>query len=233
MRIILLITSCLLAVYAKTALLIIDVQNDFCPPNGSLAVPGGTEIIPGINSLKSFGNFDLVVYTQDWHPANHVSFAVNHPNASVFTEIRVPKGENSTETILQMLWPVHCVQNSYGAQFYRTLTLPDLKKDVVIRKGTNPYVDGYSAFFDNARISQTPLDGILKAKEISKVVVTGLAFDYCVGSTALDANSLGYETIVLKDLSHAVNQNSSDEMEKKLQNAQVKVIDSQEYLADH
>jgi nicotinamidase/pyrazinamidase len=201
----------------RTALLIIDVQNDFCPPNGSLAVKEGDQIIDPINSLKASGKFDLVVYSQDWHPKNHISFAINHPNASPFILKDVPAAENSSEMISQMLWPAHCIQNSSGAQFHPKLTPPN-DQDVIIYKGTNPFVDSYSGFFDNMKKVQTNMDSILRKHNIQRVVVVGLALDYCVSYTALDAADLGYETIVPIHLSKSVSLQSEESMLAQMKN---------------
>lgn len=180
------------------ALILVDVQNDFCP-GGALPVPEGDLVVPVINRLQH--GFDLVVATQDWHPASHGSFAVNHP------------GRNPGETIelaglAQILWPVHCVQNSPGAGFHPALDRSRIA--AVFRKGTDPNVDSYSGFFDNGRRSSTGLDDYLKSQGVSDVYVCGLATDYCVKATALDAVGLGYRTCLVQEACRGVNLRPGD-----------------------
>jgi nicotinamidase/pyrazinamidase len=175
------------------ALLIIDVQYDFLP-GGTLAVNEGDQIIPVINQLQK--KFDFIVATQDWHPANHGSFAANH------------RGKNPGDFIQlgnvdQVLWPTHCVQNSKGAEFHQDLE--QIKWSKIIQKGTNPYVDSYSGFFDNDRREDTGLSQYLKSNGIEEVFVTGLATDYCVKFTVLDAIKDGFEATVVTDATKAVN----------------------------
>jgi len=168
------------------ALIVVDVQNDFCP-GGALAVPGGDEVVPEINAL--LGDFALRVFTQDWHPANHASFASNHPGRKAFEVIDMPYGG-------QVLWPDHCVQDTEGAAFH-----PDLdtsKADHVLRKGFRPGIDSYSAFFENDRETETGLDDFLRERGITAVTIVGLATDFCVQYTALDAAHLGYKVTVLE-----------------------------------
>lgn len=182
---------------AEEALIVIDVQNDFCP-GGALAVAGGDEIIPRINGLMA--DFGTVVLTQDWHPADHLSFADNHPGAAPFSLTEMPYGP-------QVLWPRHCVIGSEGAAFH-----PDLRTDpaqMVIRKGFRPQIDSYSAFFENDRRTATGLDGYLKARGIAAVTLVGLATDYCVAYSALDAAALGYRVTVLEGAARAIDLNGS------------------------
>ena len=182
---------------ADEALIVIDVQNDFCP-GGALAVTGGDEIIARINALMA--EFSCVVLTQDWHPANHASFAANHPGAAPFSLTQMPYGP-------QVLWPTHCVQGSQGAAFH-----PDLRTDpaqIIIRKGFRPQIDSYSAFFENDRSTTTGLDGYLKARGITSVTLVGLATDYCVAYSALDAAKLGYQVTVLEGACRAIDLNGS------------------------
>ncbi len=181
-----------------TALLLVDVQHDFLP-GGALAVPQGNEILPVIASLQPM--FDFIVATQDWHPAHHGSFAANHPGTQ-------PGQQIDLEGLSQILWPVHCVQGSSGADF--PTTLDQSRWQAVFQKGKNPLVDSYSGFFDNARRGDTGLADYLKSKGIARVFVCGLALDYCVKFTALDAKSLGFETYVLTDATRAVNLHSED-----------------------
>ena len=181
-----------------TALLLVDVQHDFLP-GGALAVPQGDEILPIIAFLQPM--FDVIVATQDWHPAHHGSFAANHPGTQ-------PGQLIDLEGLSQILWPVHCVQGTSGADFPTTLDQSRWK--AVFQKGKNPLVDSYSGFFDNARRGDTGLAAFLKSKGIARVFVCGLALDYCVKFTALDAQSLGFETYVLTDATRAVNLHSED-----------------------
>ncbi|WP_323040543.1 bifunctional nicotinamidase/pyrazinamidase [Gemmobacter sp.] len=169
---------------ATDALIVIDVQNDFCP-GGALAVADGDAIIPRVNALM--GQFATVVLTQDWHPASHASFAANHPGRAPFDMVDMPYGA-------QTLWPVHCVQGTDGAAFH-----PALRTDpaqLVIRKGFRPAIDSYSAFFENDRTTPTGLDGYLRSRGISAVTLAGLATDFCVAFSALDAARLGYAVTV-------------------------------------
>lgn len=183
----------------RDALIIVDPQNDFCP-GGALAVAGGDEIMKPIVGLahrfRDAGG--LIVVTQDWHPKEHKSFASNHEGRAPFTTTAMPYGE-------QVLWPDHCVQASPGADFH-----PDLKGAVerahlMIRKGYNPEVDSYSAFFENDKATTTGLGGWLKDKGVARCFFVGLAYDFCVGYSALDAAlRLGLEAVVLKDLTRAI-----------------------------
>jgi nicotinamidase/pyrazinamidase len=165
------------------ALIIIDVQNDFCT-DGALAVPGGEEVVPLINAMA--GDFDAVVLTQDWHPAGHSSFASSHPGKSPYEVIEMPYGP-------QVLWPDHCVQGSLGAAFH-----PDLRTDgdLIIRKGFRAAIDSYSAFFENDHETPTGLEGYLRSRGIDAVTLAGLATDFCVNYSALDAARLGFRTEV-------------------------------------
>ena len=182
---------------ANQALIVIDVQNDFCP-GGALAVAGGDEIISRINMLMQ--DFETVILTQDWHPANHASFAANHPGAVPFSLATMPYGP-------QVLWPTHCVQGTLGAEFHA-----DLKTDpaqLVIRKGFRPGIDSYSAFFENDRQTPTGLEGYLRNRGASAVTLVGLATDYCVAYSALDAARLGFTATVLEGATRAIDLNGS------------------------
>ncbi|MBS3981528.1 MAG: bifunctional nicotinamidase/pyrazinamidase [Rhodobacteraceae bacterium] len=179
------------------ALIVIDVQNDFCP-GGALAVAGGDEIISRINGLM--GDFATVVLTQDWHPADHASFAANHPGAAPFSLTTMPYGP-------QVLWPTHCVQGTKGADFHA-----DLRTDpaqLVIRKGFRPQIDSYSAFFENDHRTATGLDGYLRSRGVTDVTLVGLATDYCVAYSALDAARLGFRATVLEGACRAIDLNGS------------------------
>lgn len=180
------------------ALILVDVQHDFLP-GGALAVPKGDEILPIIASLQPL--FDHIVATQDYHPAKHGSFAANHPGTQPGQQI-VLKG------LPQMLWPVHCVEGTPGADFPSSLDRSSWK--AVFQKGKNPQVDSYSGFFDNARRGDTGLRTHLLLQGVRRVCIAGLALDYCVKFTALDAVSLGFETFVITDATRAVNLQPQD-----------------------
>ncbi len=179
------------------ALIVIDVQNDFCP-GGSLAVTDGDAILPRINAMMRA--FQSVVLTQDWHPANHSSFAANHPGAEPFSMIEMPYGP-------QVLWPVHCVQGSRGADFHADLSLD--RAAMILRKGYDPKIDSYSAFFENDRKTPTGLEGYLRARGLSELTIAGLATDFCVAYSALDAARLGFAVTVDLGASRAIDLNGS------------------------
>lgn len=179
------------------ALLVIDVQNDFCP-GGALAVAGGDEIIAGINMLM--GQFDAVVLTQDWHPAGHSSFASIHSEKSPYDMIEMPYGP-------QVLWPDHCIQGTEGAAFHPVLETN--QADLIIRKGYNPAIDSYSACFENDHKTSTGLEGYLRTRGIAEVTLVGLALDFCVNYSAVDAAQLGFKTHVRTDLCRAIDLNGS------------------------
>ena len=181
----------------KTALLVIDVQNDFCPA-GALAVVGGNEIIPHIN--EEMAKYDCVVLTQDWHPKGHSSFATSHEGKNPLELIKMPYGD-------QVLWPDHCIQGSKGAEFHPDLNIE--QANAIIRKGSNPFIDSYSAFFENDRKTSTGLDGYLKSLEIEKINLVGLATDFCVNYSAQDAAKLGYKVSVLEKMCRAIDLNGS------------------------
>ncbi len=183
---------------SDTALLLVDVQHDFLP-GGALAVPQGDEILPIIAGLQPM--FDCIIATQDWHPAHHGSFAANHPGTHPGQQIQL-------EGLSQILWPVHCVQGTPGADF--PITLDQSRWNAIFQKGKNPLVDSYSGFFDNARRGDTGLGDYLKQQGIRRVFVAGLALDYCVKFTAMDAVSLGFETLLLTDATRAVNLQPED-----------------------
>lgn len=185
------------------ALIIVDMQYDFLP-GGALAVNEGDQIIERINKLQE--KFDLVVATQDWHPADHKSFASQHPEKNPFNVIDL----NGTQ---QVLWPDHCVQGTKGAELHKDIN--QKKISAVIRKGMNPNIDSYSAFFDVNKNNPTGLNGYLKDHNISSVYVCGLAGDFCVYYTAKDALSLGYTTYILEGSTKAINQDSFDELKKE------------------
>jgi nicotinamidase/pyrazinamidase len=181
----------------KTALLVIDVQNDFCPA-GALEVAGGNTIIADIN--QEMKKYDCVVLTQDWHPKGHSSFATSHDGKEPFDVIEMPYGD-------QVLWPEHCVQGSDGANFHFKLDLH--RANAIIRKGTNPQIDSYSAFFENDRITATGLDGYFKSLGIEKINLVGLATDFCVNYSAQDAAKLGYKVSVFEKMCRSIDINGS------------------------
>ena len=197
----------------KTALLVIDVQNDFCPA-GALEVAGGNEIVPYIN--KEMVKYDCVVLTQDWHPKGHSSFATSHEGKNPLELIKMPYGD-------QVLWPDHCVQGSKGAEFHPDLNIE--QANAIIRKGSNPFIDSYSAFFENDRKTPTGLDGYLKSLEIEKINLVGLATDFCVNYSAQDAANLGYKVSVLEKMCRAIDLNGSLAAAKsEMQNCGVEFI---------
>ena len=182
---------------ANQALIVIDVQNDFCP-GGALAVVQGDAIIPQINALM--GQFQTVVLTQDWHPADHSSFAANHAGAAPFSTVQMPYGA-------QTLWPSHCVQGTKGAEFH-----PALRSDLaqmVLRKGFRAAIDSYSALFENDKTTPTGLDGYLRARGVTGLTLVGLAADYCVAFSALDAVAQGFDVTVLQDACRAIDLDGS------------------------
>jgi nicotinamidase/pyrazinamidase len=180
------------------ALILVDIQNDFLP-GGSLPVPGGDAVIPLANRLQTA--FPLVVATQDWHPANHGSFAASHPGKKPFDQITL-------NGLPQTLWPVHCVQGTRGAELSAALNRTNIAK--VFPKGTDPGIDSYSGFFDNGHRKATGLGDWLKLRGVSEVFVCGLATDYCVKFTALDAIGLGFKTHLILDASRGVNLKPGD-----------------------
>jgi nicotinamidase/pyrazinamidase len=167
-------------------LLVIDVQNDFCP-GGALAVADGDAVVPIINRLAE--RFDHVVLTQDWHPSRHSSFATAHPGSAPFETITMPYGQ-------QTLWPDHCVQGTPGAAFHPQLATE--RAELVIRKGFRPDIDSYSAFYENDRHTPTGLAGYLRERGLRRVFLAGLATDFCVHYSAVDARRLGFDTVVIE-----------------------------------
>jgi nicotinamidase/pyrazinamidase len=175
------------------ALLVIDMQNDFLP-GGLLAVTGGDEIIAGINALA--GRFDHVILTQDWHPRGHISFASTHGLQPFTDTVQAPYGT-------QALWPDHCIQGSFGAELHASLKIPHT--ELILRKGFRQGIDSYSAFTENDGATPTGLSGYLRERGLQRLFFTGVAYDFCVGFSALAAARLGFEAIVIEDLSRAVN----------------------------
>jgi len=179
------------------ALIAVDVQNDFCP-GGALAVPDGDGIVPSVNSLMA--DFATVVLTQDWHPANHSCFASRHKGSQPFETTEMPYGR-------QVLWPDHCMEGTHGAAFHDGLETG--RADLVIRKGRNPDIDSYSAFFENDRSTPTGLEGYLRTRGIETLTFVGLATDFCVSHSAVDAARLGFTVCVTLDLCRAIDLDGS------------------------
>ncbi|WP_416444232.1 bifunctional nicotinamidase/pyrazinamidase [Leeuwenhoekiella sp. A16] len=200
------------------ALIIIDVQNDFIP-GGALAVPNGDEIIELINQLQE--KFNLVVATQDWHPENHASFAVNQPDGKEFDIIEL-NGED------QVLWPVHCVQNSTGAELH-----PDLKTDRIeniIQKGTNPKIDSYSGFYDNAHLKSTGLYEYLKEKGADQLYFCGLAGDFCVFYSVIDALEEGFTAYLIEDATRSLDGSEFVKAKNIIEEKGGKIVESSDLL---
>jgi nicotinamidase/pyrazinamidase len=174
------------------ALLVIDMQRDFLPC-GALAVPDGDAIIPGINAIAA--RFPHVILTQDWHPPGHISFASSHPGKRPFETIEVAYGT-------QHLWPDHCVQNTPGAEIDPRVQIP--QAELILRKGFRQNIDSYSAFLEDDHTTPTGLAGYLRERGLTRLFLCGLAYDFCVGFSAIDGAALGFECHVLEDLSHAV-----------------------------
>ena len=180
-----------------SAIIVIDLQNDFCA-NGALAVNDGDSIVRPINQLM--GNFDTVILTQDWHPVDHKSFSSQHPKTTPFQTITFNYGE-------QVLWPDHCIQGTRGANFHPALNIH--KSQLILRKGFNKEIDSYSAFFENDRSTPTGLDGYLRSRNILDLTIVGLATDFCVAFSAMDACKLGYEVKVRLDLTRPIDTSGS------------------------
>jgi nicotinamidase/pyrazinamidase len=178
-------------------LLVVDVQNDFCP-NGNLPVPHGDEVVPTINRLA--GRFRHVVLTQDWHPPGHHSFASSHRGKRPFDTVTVAYGQ-------QILWPEHCVQGTIGAQFHDDLQIPHA--ELVLRKGFRPTIDSYSAFYENDRKTPTGLAGYLRERGLTRIFVAGLALDFCVRYSAEDARREGFSVTVIEDACRGIDVDGS------------------------
>ncbi len=204
---------------SRAALLVIDVQNDFIP-GGQLPVPEGDLIVPLINQLGR--QFKQVIIAQDWHPPGHASFASSHPGRKPYDVIQLPYGE-------QTLWPDHCVQATPGAEFHRELDLPHAQ--LIIRKGCNPDIDSYSAFLEADRTTTTGLAGYLKERGIDTVYLVGLALDFCVMFSALDARAAGFNAFVVMDACRAIDlQGSLAAAIERMQVSGIGLIESTELL---
>ena len=182
---------------ASSALIVVDVQNDFCP-GGSLAVASGDEVVPVINALGK--RFSTIVMTQDWHPTGHSSFASSHPGKKPFDLVQMPYGA-------QVLWPDHCIQGTKGAELRADLDLPAAQ--TIIRKGYRPEIDSYSGFIEADRKTPTGLGGYLRERGVTRAVVVGLATDFCVNWTAQDAARAGLETLVVEEACRAIDLDGS------------------------
>ncbi len=197
------------------ALIVIDVQNDFCP-GGALAVGGGDAVVPVANRL--IGRFDHVILTQDWHPPDHRSFAVAHPGRQAFETVEFPYGQ-------QTLWPAHCVQGTEGAEFHPGLQAT--KAELVVRKGFRRDIDSYSAFAENDRTTRTGLAGYLRERGLTRLVLCGLATDFCVAFSALDAWREGFDVLVVEDACRAIDLDGSlDRARREMAAAGVALIRS-------
>lgn len=192
------------------------MQNDFIP-GGSLEVPEGDKIVPIINNLQE--KFDLVIATQDWHPEDHSSFAENHPGKKEFEIIQL-------QGIDQKLWPVHCVQNSAGAQFHSDLETQ--KIEAIFRKGTNKQIDSYSGFYDNAHLKSTGLSGYLREKGVSQLYFCGLAAEYCVYFSIIDALKESFEATLIEDATKAISEKDFETAKKAMLHAGGKIITTAE-----
>jgi len=205
---------------AHDVLLVIDVQNDFCP-GGRLAVAGGDLVVAVIHSIAP--RFEHIVLTQDWHPPDHRSFASAHPGKKTYDQTEMPYGN-------QTLWPDHCVQGTRGAEFHPDLGLT--RAELILRKGFRRDIDSYSAFFENDRTTATGLAGYLRERGLARVFLCGLAYDFCVGYSALDARRLGFEVTVIRDACRAIDLNGSvARMDEEFARAGVRVVDSAALLS--
>jgi nicotinamidase/pyrazinamidase len=200
-------------------LIVIDVQNDFCP-GGALPVAGGDEVIEVIHRVAPY--FEHIVLTQDWHPRRHSSFASAHAGREPFDVIELPHGS-------QTLWPDHCVQGTSGAELYPLLHLP--QAELILRKGFHPDIDSYSAFFENNRTTPTGLGGYLRERGLARAFFAGLAYDFCVGYSALDARRLDLPAIILRDGTRAIDTGGSvGSIERVFAESDVRVIASDTLL---
>ena len=205
---------------AEDVLLVVDIQNDFCA-GGALSVPDGDAVIEPIHHIAPF--FEHIILTQDWHPADHSCFAANHPGKKPYDKIMLDYGE-------QRLWPTHCVQGTHGAQFHPKLHLSEA--ELVVRKGYRTAIDSYSAFYENDRTTLTGLSAYLRERSLKRVFLAGLAYDYCVAYSALDARRLRMPAVVIRDACRAINLNGSlDRMELEFNRTGVIIAESKEISA--
>ena len=204
---------------ARDVLVVTDVQNDFCP-GGALAVADGDAVIAPIHRIAA--HFEHIILTQDWHPLDHTSFAIAHEGRRPFEQIEVSYGA-------QTLWPGHCIQGTKGAEFHPALHLP--QAELILRKGFRKQIDSYSVFFENDRVTPTGLDGYLNERGLTRIFLAGLAYDYCVGYSALDARRLGRPAFVIRDACRAIDLNGSvAKIEAEFAAAGVEVIESRALL---
>lgn len=204
---------------SQDVFIVVDVQNDFCP-GGALPVARGDEVIEVIHRVAR--RFEHIVLTQDWHPTGHSSFASAHPGRKPFETIEVSHG-------MQTLWPDHCMQGTWGADFHPSLSLP--RAELVLRKGFRVGIDSYSAFFENDRMTPTGLAGYLRERGLKRVFLAGLAFDFCVGFSALDARRLGFPAVVLRDGCRAIDAAGSIALvEEKFRESGVKLMKNDELV---
>ena len=202
-----------------TALILIDIQNDFCP-GGALAVNEGNEIVGIANELQK--NFKIKIATQDWHPYTHKSFASNHEGQEPLSVIEMFYGQ-------QVLWPDHCIQGSKGAEFHRELITNN--SDLIIRKGFRPEIDSYSAFFENDHKTPTGLEGYLRTRQIKSIYLCGLALDFCVYFSAIDGAKLGFKVFVIEDACRAIDLDGSlDNAIKEMASSGVQLLSSPDLL---
>lgn len=200
---------------ARDVLIVTDVQNDFCP-GGALAVADGDAVIAPIHRIAP--HFEHIILTQDWHPGNHTSFAAAHEGKRPFDQIEVSYGA-------QTLWPGHCIQGTKGAEIHPALQLP--QAELILRKGFRAQIDSYSVFFENDRATPTGLDGYLNERGLTRIFLAGLAYDFCVGYSALDARRLGWPAFVIRDACRAIDLNGSvAKIEAEFAAAGVDVIES-------
>ena len=199
----------------EDVLIVIDVQNDFCP-GGQLAVADGDSVIAPIHRIAP--HFAHIVLTQDWHPADHASFAASHPGKQPYSSVDLSYGA-------QTLWPAHCVQGTRGAEFHPDLRLT--RAEMILRKGFRPQIDSYSAFFENDRTTSTGLAGYLRERGLTRAFFAGLAYDFCVGFSALDARRLGLDAVIFRDACRAIDLDGSvAQIESEFARAGVVVLDS-------
>ena len=196
------------------ALIVVDIQNDFLP-GGALAVPRGDEVIPVVNAIQE--RFGLVVATQDWHPPGHASFASSHSGRRVYDSVMI-------DGVEQILWPDHCVQGSRGAELARAFNTN--RVEAVFRKGTDPGIDSYSAFYDNARRKSTGFEGYLKWKKVERVFLAGLAADFCVSYSIMDALAMGFSAVLIKDATRAISEDGFRTAEKVIRDRGAAVVQS-------
>jgi nicotinamidase/pyrazinamidase len=198
----------------KNALIVIDLQNDFCP-GGALAVYDGDKIVPVINSIMD--KFDVVIGTQDWHPQKQVSFASNHSGKKIYDQIEI-------DGLTQTLWPDHCVQGTHGAEFYKALN--SVRFNLILRKGMSPKIDSYSAFLENDKKTETGLNGYLDVLNVNDVYLCGLATDYCIYFSAMDSVKYGFNTFVLLDACRGIDvpEGNIDKCVKDMTGKGIKII---------